>query len=85
MAKYLVIVESPTKARTISNMLGKDYEIESSMGHLVDLPTSSLSIDVEDGFKPTFRVIRGKEKTISLPALYTYPSAPMPQPDSCVP
>ncbi len=65
MSKYLVIVESPTKARTISSILGKDYEVVSSMGHLVDLPANKLSVDTKNGFKPVFEVIPGKEKTIS--------------------
>ena len=57
MSKYLVIVESPTKART-------EYEIVSSMGHVVDLPSSRFAIDIENGFQPVYRVIPGKEKTI---------------------
>jgi len=65
MSKYLVIVESPTKARTISSILGKDYEVVSSMGHLVDLPANKLSVDIKNGFKPVFEVIPGKEKSIS--------------------
>lgn len=65
MSKYLVIVESPTKARTISSILGKDYEVVSSMGHLIDLPSSKLSVDVEDNYKPDYRIIRGKEKIVN--------------------
>jgi len=65
MSKYLVIVESPTKARTIFSILGKDYEVASSMGHVVDLPSNKISVDVKDGFKPVYRVIPGKEKIIS--------------------
>ena len=64
--KYLVIVESPTKARTISSILGKDYDVTSSMGHLVDLPSNKLSVDVENRFEPVYQVIPGKEKTIAL-------------------
>lgn len=64
MAKYLVIVESPTKARTIFSILGKDYDVISSMGHLVDLPATKLSVDVENEFKPAYRIIPGKEKII---------------------
>jgi len=63
--KYLVIVESPTKAKTISSILGKDYEVTSSMGHLVDLPSNKLSVDVENGFEPVYQVIPGKEKIIA--------------------
>ncbi|UCC95235.1 MAG: type I DNA topoisomerase [Candidatus Omnitrophota bacterium] len=65
MSKYLVIVESPTKARTIFALLGKDYEIISSMGHIVDLPSKRLSVDVDEGFKPHYRVIPGKEKILT--------------------
>ena len=64
MAKYLVIVESPTKARTIHSILGKDYDVISSMGHLVDLPATKLSVDVDNDFKPAYRIIPGKEKII---------------------
>ena len=63
--KYLVIVESPTKAKTISSILGKDYEVTSSMGHLVDLPPNKISVDVENGFEPVYQVIPGKEKMIA--------------------
>lgn len=65
MSKYLVIVESPTKAKTISSILGKEYEVVSSMGHLIDLPTNKLSVDVENRFEPVYRIIPGKEKTIN--------------------
>jgi len=66
MGKYLVVVESPTKARTISNILGKSYDVAFSMGHIVDLPTRALSIDIEKGFVATFRIIPGKEKILKL-------------------
>jgi len=66
MAKYLVIVESPTKAKTISGFLGKSYEVSSSMGHIVDLPPHSLGIKIEEGFIPTYRIIAGKKKIASL-------------------
>ena len=65
MSKYLVIVESPTKARTILSILGKDYEVTSSMGHVVDLPANKISVDVKNNFKPVYHVIPGKEKTIT--------------------
>jgi len=65
MSKYLVIVESPTKARTISSILGEEYEVVSSMGHLVDLPTNRISVDVDNDFEPKYRVILGKEKIIN--------------------
>ncbi|MFH1768670.1 MAG: type I DNA topoisomerase [Candidatus Omnitrophota bacterium] len=66
MAKYLVIVESPTKARTITSILGSEYEVTSSMGHLVDLPSRSISIDIEGGFVPSYNIIPGKKKTVSM-------------------
>lgn len=66
MGKYLVIVESPTKAKTISRILGKDYEVTSSMGHLVDLSPKSLSINIEKDFSPRYKIIPGKEKIIKL-------------------
>ncbi|MCQ9205922.1 MAG: type I DNA topoisomerase [Omnitrophica bacterium] len=65
MAKYLVIVESPAKARTISSILGKNYEVISSMGHIVDLPANKLSVDTENGFKPVYSILPGKEKIIA--------------------
>ena len=64
MSKYLVVVESPTKAKTISSILGKEYEVTSSMGHIVDLPAKKLSVDTENKFAPVFRIIPGKEKII---------------------
>lgn len=60
----LVIVESPTKARTISKFLGKKYQVKASMGHLVDLPKSHLGIDPENGFKAKYITIRGKGKIL---------------------
>jgi DNA topoisomerase-1 len=63
--KNLVIVESPTKARTISRFLGKDYDIKFSMGHVIDLPKSKLGIDIKDNFAPQYEVIEDKKKLIS--------------------
>ena len=55
MSKYLVIVESPTKAKTISKFLGKDYQIESSFGHIRDLPKSKMGIDIDGKtFEPQY-------------------------------
>jgi len=62
--KTLVIVESPTKARTIGKFLGKEYEIKSSMGHIVDLPKSKLGVLVEEKFAPQYEVVAAKKKII---------------------
>ena len=63
MAK-LVIVESPAKAKTIGNYLGKDYEVTASMGHIRDLPKSQLGIDVEHDYAPQYINIKDKSKLI---------------------
>ncbi|MGI6703168.1 MAG: type I DNA topoisomerase [Clostridia bacterium] len=60
MAKYLVIVESPAKAKTIKKFLGRSYKVEASMGHVRDLPKSQMGVDKERGFEPKFITIRGK-------------------------
>lgn len=60
MAKYLVIVESPAKVKTIKKFLGANYEVAASNGHIRDLPKSSLGIDVEHGYEPKYITIRGK-------------------------
>lgn len=65
MAKSLVIVESPSKAKTIKKYLGKDFSVEASSGHLIDLPSSKLGVDIEDGFKPQYKVIKGKKKYLN--------------------
>src|SRR5580693_8121629 len=62
MAKALVIVESPAKAKTINKYLGKDYVVMASLGHIKDLPKKDLAVDVENGFKPKYEVIEGKKK-----------------------
>jgi DNA topoisomerase-1 len=61
----LVIVESPTKARTIGKFLGKDYVIKASMGHVMDLPKSKIGIDFEHDFKPLYEVVADKKQIIS--------------------
>lgn len=63
MAK-LVIVESPSKAKTIQKYLGPGYEVIASMGHVRDLPKARLSVDVKDSFKPKYSIIKGKEKLV---------------------
>ncbi len=61
MAKPLVVVESPAKAKTISKFLGSDYDVRASVGHVADLPSKGLNIDVDNGFKPTYELTeRGK-------------------------
>lgn len=62
--KSLVIVESPAKAKTISKILGKDFNVKASVGHVKDLPVKEMGIDIEQNFKPNFIVIPGKEKVI---------------------
>ncbi len=64
MPKSLVIVESPAKARTIKKILGKDYIVESSVGHIRDLPKKELAVDIENAFTPKYVLIRGKGKIV---------------------
>ena len=56
MAKNLVIVESPAKAKTINKYLGSDYHVMASLGHIKDLPKKGLGVDVENNFEPTYEV-----------------------------
>ena len=65
MAKYLVIVESPAKAKTIKKYLGKNYTVTASMGHVRDLPKSQLGVDTEHDFEPKYITIRGKGDLLS--------------------
>ena len=65
MAKYLVIVESPAKVKTIKKFLGKNYEVMASNGHVRDLPKSSLGIDVDGDFEPKYITIRGKGEILA--------------------
>ena len=60
MAKYLVIVESPAKVKTIKKFLGSNYEVMASNGHVRDLPKSRLGIDVDKDYEPKYITIRGK-------------------------
>jgi DNA topoisomerase-1 len=64
MAKSLVIVESPAKARTIKRYLGKGFEVEATMGHIKDLPKSKLGIEIEQGFTPSYKVIPDKRDVV---------------------
>ena len=61
----LVIVESPAKAKTIEKFLGKGYTVRSSMGHVIDLPMRKMGVDIENDFKPTYKVIAKKKKLLS--------------------
>lgn len=65
MAKSLIIVESPTKARTITKYLGRGYTVMASVGHIKDLPTSKLGVDLENDFEPQYVTIKGKSKVLS--------------------
>ncbi|WP_396152592.1 type I DNA topoisomerase [Flavobacterium sp.] len=65
MAKNLVIVESPAKAKTIEKFLGSDYQVESSYGHIADLPSKEIGVDVENDFKPKYEVSSDKKALVS--------------------
>ena len=68
MSKNLVIVESPSKSKTIEKYLGKDYKVVSSLGHIRDLSTSGkfgFGVDLEDHYKPDYKIIKGKKKLVS--------------------
>lgn len=64
MGKALLVVESPTKMKTLSKFLGKDYLIKATYGHIKDLPKSKLGVDVEKGFTPQFLTVKGKAKVV---------------------
>src|SRR3984957_6177946 len=64
MAKALVIVESPAKAKTINKYLGKQFVVRASLGHIKDLPKKDLAVDVEHGFEPRYEIIEGKRKLL---------------------
>ncbi|MCZ8296962.1 MAG: type I DNA topoisomerase [Flavobacterium sp.] len=64
MAKNLVIVESPAKAKTIEKFLGKDFQVESSYGHIADLPSKEIGVDVNNGFKPKYEVSPDKKALV---------------------
>jgi DNA topoisomerase I len=66
MAKNLVIVESPAKAKTISRFLGSEYKVLASMGHIRDLPKSKTGVDVENDFEPQYEISADKKKTVKL-------------------
>ena len=64
MAKNLVIVESPAKAKTIEKFLGKDFSVKSCFGHIRDLPNKTLAIDVEGSFEPAYEIPSDKKKVV---------------------
>lgn len=63
--KSLVIVESPAKAKTINKYLGSGYEVKASMGHVRDLPSKGINVDIENNFEPTYEISPGKRKTVT--------------------
>ena len=65
MAKSLIIVESPAKARTITKYLGRGYTVVASIGHVKDLPTSKLGVDLDHDFKPQYVTIKGKSQVLA--------------------
>src|SRR3981189_1577051 len=65
MAKSLVIVESPAKAKTINKYLGKQFVVKASLGHIKDLPKRDLAVDIEHGFEPHYVTIEGKKNLIN--------------------
>jgi len=64
MPHSLIVVESPTKVKTIKKFLGEDFEVRATMGHVKDLPKSGLGIDIEKGFEPTYKTIETKKKAL---------------------
>lgn len=63
--KSLVVVESPAKAKTINRYLGSGYEVKASMGHVRDLPSKGLNVDIENDFEPTYEIMAGKKRTVT--------------------
>ena len=81
MAKNLVIVESPAKAKTIEKFLGKDFKVASSYGHIADLPSKELGVDVKGDFSPKYRVSKDKKSIVkSLKPFSLKPRESPPQP-----
>ncbi len=66
MKKYLVVVESPTKAKTISQILGREYEVAASGGHILDLPSHRLAVKINNGFTPFYQVIPRKKEIVKV-------------------
>ena len=65
MGKQLIIVESPAKAKTIGKILGSDFVVKSSVGHIRDLPERTLGVDVDAGFVPKYVLSKGKSKVVA--------------------
>jgi len=65
VSKSLVVVESPTKSKTLAKYLGRGFSVVATMGHIIDLPKSKLGVDVEDDFKPEYKVLDGKKKVVT--------------------
>lgn len=64
MGKSLIVVESPTKMKTLTKFLGQDFSVKATYGHIKDLPKSKIGVDIENGFKPHFQVLKGKSKIV---------------------
>lgn len=60
----LIVVESPTKARTLSRFLGSEYVVEATMGHIKDLPKNKLGIDIENNFKPDYQIVEKEQRLL---------------------
>ena len=63
-SKNLVIVESPTKCKTLKKFLGREFEVEATIGHIKDLPKSKLGVDLENDFKPDYQMVEKRAETI---------------------
>ncbi|MHC5213421.1 MAG: toprim domain-containing protein, partial [Planctomycetota bacterium] len=63
--KSLVIVESPAKAKTINKYLGSDFEVQASVGHIRDLPSKGINVDIENNFEPTYEISPGRKRMVS--------------------
>ena len=63
--KSLVIVESPAKAKTINKYLGSDFEVQASVGHIRDLPSKGINVDIENNFEPTYEITPGRKRMVS--------------------
>ena len=64
MTKPLVVVESPTKIKTLTKIIGDQYNIAATVGHIRDLPEKEMGVDIDDGFTPKYKTIAGKQKVI---------------------